>query len=170
MAVLRIAVTVVALGACYSPELRDCAVSCASSDDCAPGQLCGADRWCAAPGIAGRCELADGGASVDAAVAADAASSPDAAVPADAAPPVLLVVKIMGHGTVTITGTGTCTDMAPGHQCTFAVIAGVPRTLIATGTGGDQFEMWMNACAGQGATCTVTPAAGTTTAEAKFKH
>jgi len=40
---------------CYSPELRDCAVSCASPDDCAPGQVCGSDAYCAAPEIAGTC-------------------------------------------------------------------------------------------------------------------
>ncbi len=168
MAVLRIAATVLALGACYSPELRDCAVSCASTDDCGPGQLCGADRWCAAPEIAGRCET---GGTVDAAVATDAtASSVDAAVDAAVPAPVLLVVQISGHGTVTIPGIGSCADTSPGHQCTYAVIAGVTKMLVANATGEDEFQQWTNACAGQGATCTLTPTAPTTTTQARFKH
>ena len=167
MAVLRVAVAVLALGACYSPQLRDCAVECASSDDCAPGQVCGADRWCAGPAMAGRCGSS---ASVDAAVTTDGAvSSGDAAIGVDAAPPttVNLVVQISGHGTVTIAGIGSCADTAPGHQCTFAVTVGLPRQLVATGTGNDSFDRWMGACSGQGATCTLTPVAMTTT-QAKF--
>ena len=147
MEVLRVALTMLALGACYSPELRDCAVACASGDDCGPGQVCGADRWCAGPAIAGRCETTNV-TGIDATVATDAAATTtDAAVPVDAAPPttVNLVVQISGHGVVAIAGTGSCADTAPGHQCTFAVTIGVPRQLVATATGEVVFDKWMGA-------------------------
>ena len=167
MEVLRIAVAVLALGACYSPELPDCAVACVSSDDCAPGQVCGTDRWCAGAAIAGRCASR---VTVDAAVVETDAAATDAAVPVDAAPPttVDLVIQITGHGVVTIAGTGNCADTAPGHQCTFAVTGGVPRQLVATGTGEDVFDKWTGACTGQGATCTLTPTT-MTIAQARFK-
>lgn len=168
MAILRLVVAALALGACYAPELRDCVVTCASSEDCAPGQACGADAWCAAPAMAGRCESPDGGATLDAAVASDAVTSTvDAA--RDAPALVALVVQIGGRGRVTIAGVGSCADTAPGHQCMFAVTAGVARVLVAEGTGEDEFERWTGACTGQGATCTLTPIAATTT-QAKFKH
>jgi hypothetical protein len=167
MEVLRIAVTALALGACYSPELRDCAVACATSEDCGPGQLCGADRWCAGSAMAGRCDTE--GTNVDAAVGSDAAaSSADAAIDAAPTATIQLVVQISGHGIVTIAGIGSCADTAPGHQCMFAVTVGVPRQLVAAGTGNDAFDKWMGACGAQGATCTLTPLAAATT-QAKFK-
>lgn len=175
MAVLRaiVACSTLVASACYGPELRDCAVSCASTADCGPGQVCGDDRWCADPAIAGRCTLPDGGTTItrdassgDAEVA-DA--SPDA--PPDAPGSVSLVVQIMGHGSVAIANVGTCNDHAPNHQCSFAVTAGVPRQLVATGTEGDEFDKWTSiACNGQGATCALTPVLPTTTVSAKFKH
>ncbi len=169
MAVLNLAAALLALGACYAPELRDCAVTCASNDDCAPGQTCGTDRWCTGPASSGPCDSIEEAPLVDAAVATDAAASAiDASV--DATPPgmVQLVVKISGHGVVTIAGTGTCTDAAPGHQCTFAVPSGLPRQLVATGTAGHDFDKWLDACLGQGATCGLSLVAATTTAQAKF--
>ncbi|CAN5879104.1 hypothetical protein BH11MYX3_BH11MYX3_46270 [soil metagenome] len=171
MAVLRAIVASSALiaSACYGPELRDCAVSCASPDDCAPGQVCGEDRWCAAPAIAGRCSSSDAGTSLS----SDAAVEPDApsadAGPPDAPVPVILVIQIMGHGLVTIANVGTCDDHAPGHQCTFAVYGGVSRQLVATGTEGNEFEKWASvACAGQDETCSLTPVLPSTTVAAKF--
>ncbi len=178
MAVLRaiVACSTLIVCGCYAPELRDCAVSCASTADCGPGQVCGADSWCADPAIAGRCTPSDGGiantsdapGSRDATVT-DAAPSVDAAPDAPAS--VSLVVVIMGHGSIAIANVGTCTDLAPNHQCTFAVTAGVPRQLVATGTGGDEFEKWTStACAGQDATCSMTPILPTTMVSAKFKN
>lgn len=167
MAILRIAAAVLALGACYAPELADCAVTCASSDDCGPGQACDADSWCASPTMAGRCERPDGGATNDAAMVGDAFSVVDAAP--DAPAHVTLVVQIGGHGRVTIASVGTCADTAPGHQCTFSVTTGIPRVLVAEGTGEDEFDRWTGACAGQGASCALTPVAATTT-QAKFKN
>ncbi|HSN28352.1 MAG TPA: hypothetical protein VLT45_18835, partial [Kofleriaceae bacterium] len=40
------------LAGCYSPDLRDCTVSCASSADCAGAQVCNASHLCAAQDVA----------------------------------------------------------------------------------------------------------------------
>jgi hypothetical protein len=64
-AVPYLAALIVALAACYSPTLRDCTLQCASAHDCAGGQVCGNDGYCAAPDVAGHC-VADAAASRDA--------------------------------------------------------------------------------------------------------
>jgi hypothetical protein len=67
------------LGACYQPGYRDCATTCVVDDDCAPGQVCGPDRWCAGPAMAGKCGRHDG--KPDGGDEHDAASgSPDGAL------------------------------------------------------------------------------------------
>jgi hypothetical protein len=64
-----LAALIVALVGCYSPTLRDCTLQCESPHDCAGGQVCGSDGYCAAPAVAGHCiaALADAAASRDAA-------------------------------------------------------------------------------------------------------
>jgi len=81
MAVLIRALAVLALASCYDPELRDCVVTCAGSDDCADGQVCGADRFCAAPDVS-----------------------------CTAAQQVALHVTVMGQGKVNVDNVGTCTS------------------------------------------------------------
>ncbi|HEY5938375.1 MAG TPA: hypothetical protein VIU61_27170 [Kofleriaceae bacterium] len=49
-----IALGIVVAG-CYEPTLSDCTVECGASADCANGQVCGTDGFCAAPGVAGSC-------------------------------------------------------------------------------------------------------------------
>jgi hypothetical protein len=44
------------LAGCYDPSYRNCTVACAQASECSPDQICGADGWCAAPDVAGRCE------------------------------------------------------------------------------------------------------------------
>lgn len=56
---LSIIVAVVLGAGCYSPSLRDCTVTCAAASDCGGGQICGADGYCAAPSVAGRCTSTD---------------------------------------------------------------------------------------------------------------
>src|SRR5687768_11522870 len=106
----------IAGGACYEPELRDCTLSCTAAADCADGQVCGADHFCASPEIAGTCATMPGGAGGtgrDAGVT-DAKmpdTRPDA--PPDAATHVLLAISIAGKGQVTVHGIGTCDASQP---------------------------------------------------------
>jgi hypothetical protein len=66
-------VVVVALAGCYQPEVRDCTIACSFATDCADGQKCGSDGWCAAPPVAGTCD--------------ERRENPDA-MPIDAEPPI----------------------------------------------------------------------------------
>jgi hypothetical protein len=157
---------------CYSPSVRDCTLSCAAASDCTTGQVCGSDGMCAAPEIAGQCMHIAADAGVPEA-GRDAAERPDAPPPRDAgldamptpdarpdAPPgltVALTVQIMGKGSVTVGGIGTCTMPEP-RGCMFEVPVGESLTLQATGMDDDAFQAWVSfACAGQGARCTFTP-------------
>lgn len=154
-----------ALAGCYSPEVRDCTVSCASLHDCVRGQICGADGLCAAPEIAGRCAsvLADGGSSHDAGNH-DGGSPPDATVSPDAPSTVSLHVQITGKGSVVVIGRGTCSSQDPqGGNCRYDLVAGVPQTVSAVDIQPKvRFSMWTSeTCSGQGATCTFVPTAAT---------
>ncbi len=159
---------------CYSPELRDCVVSCASSADCAPEQVCGADRMCAAPETAGRC----GGVvtPTDAAVDAPGKIFVDASIMVDAAPPVdasnqrFVRIELNGLGGVTVAGIGMCHHTSPTYPCTFAVMPG-PLSLEAVPDPGHRFDKWEGAtCAGQDATCTVVVTQVLTEVKAKFRR
>jgi hypothetical protein len=55
---IALALVAILAAACYDPSLRDCAVACRNGGDCATGQICGDDGWCAAPAVAGRCDAA----------------------------------------------------------------------------------------------------------------
>jgi len=162
-----------AAASCYSPSVRDCTLSCASASDCTSGQVCGSDGMCAAPEIAGQCTRV----ALDAGLH-DAADHPDAAPPHDAGldampapdarpdaapgPMVALTVQIMGKGSVTVGGIGTCSMPDP-RGCTFDVPVGQSLTLQAAGMDDDAFQAWMSlACAGQGARCVLTPVFPTT--------
>lgn len=162
MEVLTRALVLLSLTACYTPDLRDCTVTCASSDDCAGAQICGGDHFCALPAIAGTCarqQVPDaGGAAPDDGPARDAGDTPidahvtpvDAAMP-DAPPLATLHLKVMGHGQL-VAGTHTCT-----MDCMFQVPA-VPIDVIAVGTGDQVLDKWSEGpCMGShAATCTVT--------------
>lgn len=173
MAVLRFVLLGAALAGCYSPELRDCAVACESLGDCGPNQVCGSDRWCASPELAGRCLSLT---MPDAAPGTDGAPvvSPDASVDAapDAPSTTQLIVEIAGaHGVVTTAGVGSCDDTAPGRMCSFTVLTGMPLSLTAMGTGGDYFDKWTSAaCNGQDENCMLTPTTPTMTVTAKFRN
>ena len=159
-----IAAAGLALAGCYSPSLRDCTVSCGSASDCATGQVCGADGMCASPAVAGRCA-----AQVDA--GHDAPARPDAAPP-DVGLTVRLTVQVMGKGSVTIEGIGTCSSLDPDRgNCVYNVVPGAPLTAEATSiTTTDVFAMWSSVtCAGQDASCQFTPVIATVIA-ARFGH
>jgi hypothetical protein len=169
MGVLGIAAAAgVVLAGCYSPSLRDCTVSCGSASDCATGQICGSDGMCASPAIAGHCAMVDAGPA-DAHLP-DAALSPDAAP--DAARTVRLTVQVLGKGSVTVDGAGSCSSQDPDKgNCMYEVVAGVPLTAQAMPIAPtDAFMMWGSiTCAGQGARCVFTPIAPTVIT-ARFGH
>jgi hypothetical protein len=150
MRLIMLLVTAALAAGCYDPELRDCAVTCHGAGDCAGGQVCGADGFCAAPDVAGTCRSAR-------------AEPPDAAL-------AQLHVTVQGAGEIAdISGTFTCTK-----DCTYARAPGTTVTLVATGLDDHDLDRWTAGCSTQGAqaqdaTCTITIAAPITTVGAKFK-
>lgn len=167
-----------ALAGCYQPSVRDCTVSCNAQSDCANGQTCGLDHFCVAPNRS--CTpFADANTDVgnapdaprwDAAPAdapqpdAVTATTPDAAMP-DAGLTIGLHIHIDGHGRVSVAGGSTCHM----HDCTYNIPVGVPVTLHALPDQDQRFDRWTTlACAGQGATCMLTPFVATTVG-AKFR-
>jgi hypothetical protein len=94
-------VVAVALAGCYQPDVRDCTIACSFATDCADGQKCGSDGWCASPKVAGTCDErrenpdamppdAEPPIEIDASV-------PDAAEP-DAMPDVVVKLTVAVHG------------------------------------------------------------------------
>jgi hypothetical protein len=150
-----IALAAVAAPACYSPSLRDCTVSCESAGDCAGGQVCGDDRLCAAPDIAGRCGLTE----VDAGVTVDASPPVDAAP--DATVLVALIVQVEGKGSINVAGAGVCSSEDPHGRCTYDIALGVAQRVEAIAIDSKEpFMSWTSpTCAGQGAVCTFVPMA-----------
>jgi hypothetical protein len=138
---MKHALLCLALAGCYAPEARDCTLSCSAAKDCVNGQVCGADHFCAAPGVAGHCSMTDAGPPP-----IDAPTEHD----------ITLTISIMGNGAVAVDGFAACTmDM-----CMVKLPIGVARTLTAQQTKPDkQFQMWMDGCSGAMPTCTVTPTA-----------
>jgi hypothetical protein len=160
MAVLSRAAALACLAACYSPDVRDCSVTCESSADCAGAQVCGGDHFCAMPEIAGTCAhqqaMPDAGdAPPDAARDAGVTPPADAALP-DAPPDApatgALHLKVGGHGQL-VAGVHTCT-----MDCTFQVPL-VTIDVVAVGLGDQVLDKWTEGpCVGSHAmTCTVTP-------------
>jgi hypothetical protein len=158
MAVLRstLAIAVLAaLPACYTPDLRDCTVTCASSADCVGGQVCGGDHYCAAPDVAGTCARL--GADAGLSVGDDAPTSHDAARPPDGPPPpppfVMLHLHVDGHGELDAGGFSCTAD------CIDHVHNGVPIDIVANATEDQVFVQWTaGPCNGSTSpTCTVTP-------------
>lgn len=158
---------------CYQPELRECVVACASSEDCAPTQLCGRDRLCASPTNAGRCHELDAGASD--------AGLDEHLPPLDAAPNTTLRIRTRGKGVVIVDGFGdgfvdgivdsplTCDHTAPGGECVYEVAAGAELGLHAFAAIGYRFKRWRAACEGEQPVCVVVAVAPMITVEAEFK-
>ena len=173
----RISLAVSALVGCYSPELRDCTVTCASANECGAEQVCGSDGFCAAPATAGRCLAIDppGDAGADASPTPprDAGPPPvDAAPPPppDAPPALVLDVKISGRGNVVVDGIGTCNSQLADH-CIFSVAHGALLDLEAVAHAGARFDKWdSETCAQENETCTVVATAPITFVKAKFKN
>jgi len=150
--------------ACYSPDLRDCTVSCVGAADCAGGQVCSAEHYCAASGVS--CQMQS--PPLDA-PRADMMSQLDAPPPPpiDAPPPPAtgdLHVRIMDKGDVEVSGVGTCD-----HDCTYTVLLGGELELVAHPDKDHRFERWSGACSGEDESCTLVPAQPLTEVSAKFR-
>lgn len=129
------------LAACYDPATTDCTVTCSGADDCANGQTCGSDGYCAGPDVAGDC-----------------------------VEPVELSIEIAGDGIVAIDGIGECNSRtAPSHRCIYMVPPNQPRGLAATPNGDKDFKEWTSTCVGETATCVITPVTDLTRVGAKFE-
>lgn len=139
----------ITIAGCYDPAVRDCTITCAAAGDCAAGQVCGPDNFCAAPDVAGTCRSRG----------------------ADAAPPTELHLVVQGPGTLAdSSGTRTCNG-----DCTFDVTPGATVTLIATPLDGKELDRWTTTnCAVKdvehpGLTCSVMVVPPITTVGARFK-
>lgn len=140
---------------CYAPDLRDCTVTCASASDCAGGQVCGADGFCAASDVAGHC----GTGALDA--------GPDA----PGVTKVALHVQVMGAGKIVVGGVGECSTEGPTHgDCVLqAPLAPISMQAVQI-TENKEFERWMTPLcpATTNPTCSFTLTMPATVA-AKFK-
>lgn len=165
--------------ACYSPDLRDCTVSCTAANDCASGQVCGSDRFCASPELAGRCATLptdDGGTPIppmhDAGAIVDGESVTPPDAPPDAPATKQLHIKVDGQGGVSVLGVGLC-DSAPPQKgdCRFDVYLAAPLHAEAYPHLGWRFDKWTDGpCKNdESQTCDFTPAAPTNL-DAKFRR
>jgi hypothetical protein len=129
------------LAGCYAPDVRDCVLPCATSADCADGQVCGADLVCAAAGVT---------------------CGPMQAV--------TITVAITGTGQVAI-GPMMCMSMLGSASCTLSAPAGEPATATAMGMHGETFTGWTSeVCAQEPASCAFTPDGPTDLAAAFAKQ
>jgi hypothetical protein len=149
-------------GGCYSPDLRDCTVTCAGTAECASGQVCGNDHFCAAPARAGSCAappVPDAGIDARGHRPPPPDAAPDA--PPDAhGDTVQLAIHIDGQGLVKLENGGSCgnADLTPDTECTLVAPRGLPATLNAIGLDNQVFDRWTTpTCAFQGATCVLVP-------------
>jgi hypothetical protein len=151
------------LSACYEPQWQDCAVRCSSSDDCAPGQTCGAQGYCAAPDHTCMPATAD-------------ATPPDARQPdgrkPDDKPKVQLRVRLTEGGQVDVDGAGTCDNAPPRNgDCEFAVTHGLPQAVRAIPAAGYVFDRWTSpTCAMAEALCFVVPLDQQTEVRVRFER
>jgi hypothetical protein len=147
----RIALALALASGCYAPDVRDCTVSCTAETDCAAGQVCGADRFCAAPPIAGRCASLpdDAGVHDDGSKlpvdAAPVSPPPDAKPDAPPPPPptTTVHVKVDGQGRITVQGGGTCASGMPQNgDCSFTMQIGEVTSAVATPNEDQRFDKW----------------------------
>jgi hypothetical protein len=136
------------LAACYEPEAVNCTVECAGADECADGQQCGSDGFCASPDVAGSCRANHDGESQS----------------------VVLMIAIEGRGQVKIDDVGMCDSEGPSAgACMFEVTPNVTRQLKAIEKDEREFISWTSTCIGATTSCSVTPVMALTQVGAKFK-
>ena len=140
MRIHLIATAWLSLAACYSPELRDCTVTCSAPDECADDQVC----------TSGLCR------------------APDATCN-DSASRVAVRLEVIGEGKVVIAGVGTCSSDDETHVCNWTVTIGTQLELEAMELDDRPFDRWTTSnCAGQDESCSLT-ARSITVVGAKFR-
>jgi len=135
----RVAIAAALATGCYSPDVIDCTLACATSADCVENQVCTAAKTCASPSV-----TCSGDAPVD-------GGPGGTSVP--------IAVAITGTGGVTI-GPMTCATPGDGSgtTCTLEAPAGMPAIAMAMPKGGEMFMAWTSlVCAEQPMSCTFTP-------------
>lgn len=157
--------------ACYSPDVRDCTVTCATSRECTGGQVCGDDHLCSAPGHACSAtpDLSDAAIGDSGSDDLPPDGRPDA--PLDAAPAMIdLHVHIDGAGRVVLLSGPVCDSDAPAKgDCHISVRAGVPQTATAEPHDHFMFDRWTSmTCATAGETCVLVPV-GATSLSVRFR-
>jgi hypothetical protein len=171
-------VVAVALAGCYEPQVRDCTIACSFATDCADGQTCGGDGWCAAPDVAGSCD--ERRENPDAMPPPDAeppieidASVPDAPGP-DAMPDVVVKLRVVveGRGKVLISPLDEeCIGVNNGSvECPFNLGFGSVQHLVPVTTGGGSTWVgWTTGnCSASPNECVVTLTDAETLVVAKF--
>jgi hypothetical protein len=133
---LVVASALLAIGACYSPDLEDCVVRCATDDECGGEQVCGRGGFCAAPELADTCQ------------------APMQPMPQN----VVLRVVVDGRGRVMLGSSRVCGKLDADHdECSWQVTKSVAHALVATPAPSFQFDRWTTAnCMDSGSTCTLT--------------
>jgi len=149
MVLLVARVSVVALltlaAGCYDPQVDDCTITCAAIDECADGQLCGADGFCAAPDVAGTCN--------------------------PGVPTAVLTIRIEKKGRITVDNPVFACESTEGAGTT--CMTAIPKTgwldLHAIETD-KEFERWTSTrCLGQPTTCRLLLGDATLEVSAKFR-
>ncbi len=126
------------LAGCFSPDLRDCTVTCAGTDECGGDQIC-AGGFCRAEGAT--CQGSGSGSGSD-----------------PAPTKVTLRVDVTGEGKVVVAGVGTCSTADPneGH-CSFMVPQGAHIQLDAMRLEDTDFDRWTTSnCEGHDPSCMLT--------------
>jgi len=164
MAILKL-LTLSFVTACYSPDLRDCTVSCIGAADCTGGQVCTAEHYCAASGVTCQTTLpvVDAPRADMMTMEIDAPPPP----PVDAPPPPPsgdLHVRVMEKGEIEVTGIGTCHE-----DCTYTVLLGGALELVAKPGKDRELDRWSGACSGTDPTCTLVPTQPVTEVSARFR-
>jgi hypothetical protein len=132
----RAAILALLVGGCYSPDLRDCTVSCSGSDSCGSGEICGSDGYCASPEVAGTCanEMGSG-------------SNPDTVDAATMTAMVNIHIMVTGDGAVSLNNSlqMTCDHGGSANgDCMYAVASHSTAALLAVITSGSHpFMSWM---------------------------
>lgn len=153
------AAAIALVSACYSPELRDCAVQCGPAGACADGLECGDDGFCHTPGSTDMCAAVDAGATVADTADADPALPDATAGNSDAGADVTLNVTAAGPGRIRI----PAENLTCNNSCQYSFPSGTELTIRAIPNNMNvSFDGWTgDVCGGEPPLCTFTLSAPT---------